>query len=213
MPWKPWSRERLTSPQFQEYIQDQTVLYYASASARDNELGASVKDGMVCYLADRDAIYMRSAGVWRPVHPGAVRARGGFARTDGAATLNTGGDGFTNLTLHPGLSTAGGGWGSYNPGNTLGHTNSLPGRYQFACNLRTNTGADRWEALIAIVNGAELPIADGAVLGGFSGLSGGDVIDAPAGISIGARYITNSGVAGAIRDGSWWSLTYLGPIP
>jgi hypothetical protein len=153
---------------------------------------------------------MRAGGVWRPVHPGAVRARGGFARTDGAATLNA--NSFTDLTLHPGLSTGGGGWGTYNPGNTIGHSNSLPGRYQFACNLQTNTGADRWEGLIAIVGGAELPIADTACLGGFSGLSGGDVIDAPSGISIGARYITNSGVAGAIRGG-WWSLTYLGPIP
>lgn len=60
MAWKLWTRERLTSADLQTYLQDQAVLQFASASARDAVLPpASRKRGMVCALDDNPgALYV-----------------------------------------------------------------------------------------------------------------------------------------------------------
>lgn len=53
MSWKLWTRERLTAADLQSYLQDQTVMQFPSASARDAVLTvATRKLGMVCACAD-----------------------------------------------------------------------------------------------------------------------------------------------------------------
>jgi hypothetical protein len=206
--WRQWTRERLTAALVQNHLQDQVVQRYSSSSARGTGLPAP-SEGMVTTLDDTDAVYRWDGATHRLVTPGAVRARGGLARSDNAATLNA--NSTTDLTCRTGAATVGGGWTDLGA-PVPGYSQSLPGRYLIAANLRTDTGANRWEALLAMVNGGELALADGAVLGGFSGLSGADVVESPGGLSLGFRYITNAGVNGTIRGGSWWSATWLGPI-
>lgn len=66
MGWKQWTRERLPASDLQAYLQDQTVLQFASANARDAAIPAgSQKDGMVSYAADTGRVEVRRSGVWR----------------------------------------------------------------------------------------------------------------------------------------------------
>jgi hypothetical protein len=67
MGWKQWVRERLDVDEFQGYVQDQTVMRFASAAARDAVLLAP-SDGMTVYLEDEDRLLHREGGAfWRPV--------------------------------------------------------------------------------------------------------------------------------------------------
>lgn len=56
--WKAWTRERLPADELQGYIQDQVVMVFESAAARDAELPVPVA-GMHCHLSDvkRDLWY------------------------------------------------------------------------------------------------------------------------------------------------------------
>lgn len=53
MGWKLWTRERLTSTEFQQHIQDQTVLHFASLAAANSAIPTGNRtDGMVVWLED-----------------------------------------------------------------------------------------------------------------------------------------------------------------
>jgi len=65
--WKAWTTETVSSTEMQGYIQDQTVMRFASISAR-NAVLTSPTDGMVTYLEDVDRLEYREGGAyWRPL--------------------------------------------------------------------------------------------------------------------------------------------------
>jgi hypothetical protein len=55
----------LTAAQVQGYLQDQSVMKFASATARDAALTPA--EGMVCYLADSSSMYAYDGGSWAVV--------------------------------------------------------------------------------------------------------------------------------------------------
>lgn len=67
--WRKWTRERVSADYFQRFIQDQVVMRFASASARDSAMAtADLSDGMVAYLEDTDRHWTREGGAyWRPL--------------------------------------------------------------------------------------------------------------------------------------------------
>jgi hypothetical protein len=68
-----WGRETLGATDLQDYVQDQVVMNYASASARAAAIPTAT-EGMVSYLADVDALEVctvtGSPGQWQRVTPG-----------------------------------------------------------------------------------------------------------------------------------------------
>lgn len=57
----------LTAAQVQGYLQDQTVMRFASSSARATALGASVAEGMMSYLDDTNAVYVYDGSAWQNI--------------------------------------------------------------------------------------------------------------------------------------------------
>ena len=78
--------DALTAAQVQGYLQDQTVMRFASATARNTAIGANVAEGMLSYLDDTNAIQYYDGSAWQ--------------------TLSTGGD-ITGVTAGTGLSGGG----------------------------------------------------------------------------------------------------------
>lgn len=78
--------DTLTAAQVQGYLQDQTVMRFASATARNTAIGAAVAEGMLCYLDDTNAIQYYDGAAWQ--------------------TLSTGGD-ITGVTAGTGLTGGG----------------------------------------------------------------------------------------------------------
>lgn len=67
--WRRFTRETLASQDVQEYLMDQAVMVFPSASARDAEL-TTPADGMVVYLEDvDDYVYREGGAFWRPLGP------------------------------------------------------------------------------------------------------------------------------------------------
>lgn len=65
--WKAWTTETLSAPEMQGYLQDQTVMRFASASQRASVL-SNPSDGMMTYTEDSDRLWVWEAGsYWRPV--------------------------------------------------------------------------------------------------------------------------------------------------
>src|SRR3982751_6929477 len=62
--WRAFTRQVLPSSVVQEYLMDQAVMTFASASARSAALTAP-SDGMVTYLADTDRLELRTGGAWQ----------------------------------------------------------------------------------------------------------------------------------------------------
>lgn len=56
----------LTAAQVQGYLQDQAVMKFATAAARDSAL-PSPSEGMVCYLADSSGMFAYDGGSWSVV--------------------------------------------------------------------------------------------------------------------------------------------------
>lgn len=54
----------LTASQVQTYLQDQSVMYYASAAARTSGIGTAVSAGMVSYRADGTVIEFYNGTAW-----------------------------------------------------------------------------------------------------------------------------------------------------
>lgn len=93
--WKEWQLlERVTSAEFQSYLQDQVVQVYASSAARSSALGTAVSEGMISYLADTNAIQFYDGAAWANVsNPGDITGvTAGTGLTgggdSGAVTLN-----------------------------------------------------------------------------------------------------------------------------
>lgn len=57
----------LTAAQVQTYLQDQSVMVFASASARTTALGTAVSKGMVSYLADTLSLEAYDGTSWASV--------------------------------------------------------------------------------------------------------------------------------------------------
>ena len=87
--WKNWSvGEVVEATDFQTYVQNQVVQTYADAAARTTALGASVAEGMVCYLLDVSTIQYYDGSAWLDVSsPGDITAvTAGTALTGGGAS-------------------------------------------------------------------------------------------------------------------------------
>lgn len=66
MGWRQYTRERLTSADFQQYAVDQGNLAFPSAAARDAAIPVGERvEGMVSYLADVKAFEDCIGGAWR----------------------------------------------------------------------------------------------------------------------------------------------------
>jgi len=54
----------LTAAQVQQYLQDQAVQVYASASARSSALGTAVSNGMMSFRTDSQVLEVYQSGAW-----------------------------------------------------------------------------------------------------------------------------------------------------
>lgn len=62
----------LTASQVQYNLQNQTIMYFADASARDLALGALVSEGMFAYLADTNTTVFYDGSAWQSFGTGDV---------------------------------------------------------------------------------------------------------------------------------------------
>src|SRR4051812_34554331 len=76
--------EVLTAANVQNYLQDQAVMSFASAAARDSAVTAP-EEGMVAYAQDTDAYSSYTNGAWGIIAFGASPI---FARKSGDETVN-----------------------------------------------------------------------------------------------------------------------------
>jgi hypothetical protein len=90
---KVFGSETLSSTEVQGYFMDQSVMVFASASARDGAI-PSPSDGMVVYLTDIDRFLGRENGAWRTL-TGDRTLGNAFLATD---PILTGTPSWTDLT-------------------------------------------------------------------------------------------------------------------
>lgn len=62
--------EVLTAVNVQGYLMDQSVMVFASASARTTALGTAVSEGMVSYLMDTNSLEAYDGAAWTGVGGG-----------------------------------------------------------------------------------------------------------------------------------------------
>lgn len=93
--YKVWGiGEIVEAGDFQSYIQNQTVMKFASSATRASSLGTAVVEGMVSYLLDTNSVEYYTGAAWTPIsNPGDITAvTAGTALTgggtSGAVTLN-----------------------------------------------------------------------------------------------------------------------------
>lgn len=68
MPYKDFTvGQTLTSAEVDTYLMEQAVMVFDNASARSSALGTVVKEGMVSFLKDTDALQQYNGTVWGPV--------------------------------------------------------------------------------------------------------------------------------------------------
>ena len=84
----------LTAAQVQNYLQNQSVMFFASAAARDASapLTAALTEGMFCYLADTNITAYYSGSAWVPLFQNQVltspKEQAAISATAVAATTN-----------------------------------------------------------------------------------------------------------------------------
>jgi hypothetical protein len=59
------SGDVLTSVQVDTFLMEQSVMVFASASARDTALSGVLAEGMTCYLSDTDLLYSYNGSAWQ----------------------------------------------------------------------------------------------------------------------------------------------------
>lgn len=68
MPYKDFTvGQTLTSAEVDTFLMEQAVMVFDNASARSSALGTVVKEGMVSYLKDTDALQQYNGTAWVPV--------------------------------------------------------------------------------------------------------------------------------------------------
>lgn len=68
MPYKDFTvGQTLTSAEVDIYLMEQAVMVFDNSSARSSALGTVVKEGMVSYLKDTDALQQYNGTAWGPV--------------------------------------------------------------------------------------------------------------------------------------------------
>lgn len=66
--WKEWAiGEVVEAGDMQSYIQDQTVMVFATAAARSTALGTAVTEGMVTYRTDGGLLEFYNGSAWTSV--------------------------------------------------------------------------------------------------------------------------------------------------
>jgi hypothetical protein len=105
--YKLWSTgEVVTATNLQNYIQNQTVMVFASASARTTALSGVLAEGMISYRTDSHVLEIYNGTAWVAATP--LTTKGDLATFDTAATrLPVGADGSTlvaNSSATTGLS-------------------------------------------------------------------------------------------------------------
>jgi hypothetical protein len=107
--YKLWSTgEVVTATNLQNYIQNQTVMVFASASARTTALSGVLAEGMISYRTDSHVLEIYNGTAWVAATP--LTTKGDLATFDtAAARLPVGSDGQTlvaNSSASTGLSWA-----------------------------------------------------------------------------------------------------------
>lgn len=68
--YRDWTAgEKPTADQFDTYLQEQTVMVFADASARDTALSTAKAEGMVAFLKDTNTLTVYSGSAWSTIGP------------------------------------------------------------------------------------------------------------------------------------------------
>lgn len=66
--YKAWAiGEKVTSSQFQSFVQDQVVQVYTNSAARSSALGTAVAAGMVSFLTSTASLEVYTGSAWAAV--------------------------------------------------------------------------------------------------------------------------------------------------
>jgi 3',5'-cyclic AMP phosphodiesterase CpdA len=68
--YRDWTAgEKPTAAQFDTYLQEQTIMRFASAAARDAALASVLAEGMFAYLVDTNTLTMYTGSAWSTIGP------------------------------------------------------------------------------------------------------------------------------------------------
>jgi hypothetical protein len=113
--YKTWvAGEQLTAEKVQQYLQDQSVMRFASSAARGSALTGVVSEGMVSYLDDLNRIEVYNGTAWAQVTPDVPNATPTTAGIVFGQTL-------TNGSNHLKFGYQAGGAGTVTTGGTNGN--------------------------------------------------------------------------------------------
>jgi len=91
MPWKQWAYlEKVSSTDFQNYLQNQAVSIFTSAAQRDTQIAAPI-EGMCCYLTSTKTFQIYNGSAWEaaPQAPRIYQAQMGTGPTLASGALLT----------------------------------------------------------------------------------------------------------------------------
>jgi hypothetical protein len=113
--YKTWvAGEQLTAEKVQQYLQDQSVMRFATSAVRGSALTGVVSEGMVSYLDDLNRIEVYNGTAWAQVTPDVPNASPGTAGVVYGQTLTLG-------TNHLKFGYQAGGSGTVTPGGQNGN--------------------------------------------------------------------------------------------